>query len=86
MGCTTQLFLLSFAGLSHLFAAGLLPVCLPLPMLSAFGTKTVPPQPVFKALPALFESKDGKAREKVKDLVVSAHAQSTQGHLPSQRC
>lgn len=58
-------------------------------MLSAFGTKTVPPQPVFKALPALFESKDGKAREKVKDLVVSAPAQSTPAQsadvqLPSQ--
>ena len=39
-------------------------------MRSAFGTKVVPPQATFKALPALFESKDGKAREKVKDLVV----------------
>ena len=39
-------------------------------MRSAFGTKVVPPQATFKALPSLFESKDGKAREKVKDLVV----------------
>ncbi|GAX77872.1 hypothetical protein CEUSTIGMA_g5314.t1 [Chlamydomonas eustigma] len=37
---------------------------------SLFGTKTIPPQPILKALPALFDSKDGKAREKVKDLVV----------------
>lgn len=29
------------------------------------------PQPVLKALPPLFESKDGKARDKVKELVVS---------------
>jgi cytoskeleton-associated protein 5 len=37
---------------------------------SVFGTKVVDPKPLFKALPSLFESKDGKAREKVKDLLV----------------
>jgi hypothetical protein len=38
---------------------------------STFGTKVVLPQATFKALPVLFETKDGKAREKVKDLLVS---------------
>ncbi|KAG1659479.1 hypothetical protein FOA52_005506 [Chlamydomonas sp. UWO 241] len=37
---------------------------------AAFGTKVLDPKPLFKALPALFETKDGKAREKVKDLLV----------------
>ncbi|CAD7700615.1 unnamed protein product [Ostreobium quekettii] len=36
---------------------------------STFGTKVVPPQPILKALPPLFESRDAKAREKVKALV-----------------
>ncbi|KXZ46795.1 TOG1 protein [Gonium pectorale] len=35
-----------------------------------FGHRVVAPQPIIKALPALFESKDGKAREKVKEIVV----------------
>ena len=59
------------------------PFFLPLPALpsalrSAFGTKVVPPQATFKALPSLFESKDGKAREKVKDLVVSQPSPSNE--------
>ncbi len=29
------------------------------------------PKPVLKALPPLFETKDGKARDKAKELVVS---------------
>lgn len=37
---------------------------------SLFGHRVVTPQPIIKALPALFESKDGKAREKVKEIVV----------------
>ncbi|PNH12606.1 Protein MOR1 [Tetrabaena socialis] len=35
-----------------------------------FGHRVVTPNPILKALPALFESKDGKAREKVKEIVV----------------
>ncbi|EFJ44246.1 microtubule organizing protein mora [Volvox carteri f. nagariensis] len=38
--------------------------------LNLFGHRVVAPQPMIKALPALFESKDGKARDKVKDLVM----------------
>ncbi|GIL58886.1 hypothetical protein Vafri_13702 [Volvox africanus] len=38
--------------------------------LNLFGHRVVPPQPIMKALPSLFDSKDGKAREKVKDIVV----------------
>ncbi|GLC42611.1 hypothetical protein PLESTB_001118900 [Pleodorina starrii] len=38
--------------------------------LNFFGHRVVAPQPIIKALPALFESKDGKARDKVKELVV----------------
>ena len=46
-----------------------LKLCLP-HLFSSFGTKVVLPQSTFKALPVLFETKDGKAREKVKDLLV----------------
>ncbi len=42
-------------------------------MRSFFGAKVVPPQQVMKALPKLFETKDGKARDKVKDVVVRGH-------------
>ncbi|KAG2440105.1 hypothetical protein HXX76_004219 [Chlamydomonas incerta] len=35
-----------------------------------FGHRVVTPKPIIVALPALFESKDGKAREKVKEIVV----------------
>eukprot|EP00798_Chlamydomonas_sp_ICE-L_P001437 gene1437-32811_t len=41
-----------------------------LQLFSLFGAKVITPQPVLKALPKLFETKDGKARDKVKDLVV----------------
>lgn len=37
---------------------------------SAFGPKVVPVRPLFGALPALFEVKDGKARDKVKEITV----------------
>lgn len=37
---------------------------------SQFGTKVMEPKPVLKALPPLFDTKDGKARDKVKELVV----------------
>jgi len=34
-----------------------------------FGTKVVPPQPILKSLPPLFDTKDAKIRDKVKELV-----------------
>ena len=34
-----------------------------------FGTKVMTPQPILKALPPLFDSKDAKIRAKVKELV-----------------
>ncbi|KAJ9516595.1 hypothetical protein QJQ45_015220 [Haematococcus lacustris] len=37
---------------------------------SLFGVKVIIPQPVIKATPAVADSKDGKAREKAKELVV----------------
>lgn len=43
---------------------------MPIYVCSLFGHRVVTPQPIIKALPALFESKDGKAREKVKEIVV----------------
>lgn len=36
---------------------------------SQFGTKVMSPQPILKALPPLFDSKDAKIRAKVKELV-----------------
>eukprot|EP00198_Chlamydomonas_reinhardtii_P006227 XP_001695563.1 microtubule associated protein [Chlamydomonas reinhardtii] len=38
--------------------------------INLFGHRVVTPKPIMVALPALFESKDGKAREKVKEIVV----------------
>ncbi|KAG2491479.1 hypothetical protein HYH03_010264 [Edaphochlamys debaryana] len=38
--------------------------------LNLFGHRVVVPQPIIKALPALFEVKDNKARDKVKEIVV----------------
>ncbi|KAL6753732.1 armadillo-type protein [Haematococcus lacustris] len=38
--------------------------------ISLFGVKVIIPQPVIKATPAVADSKDGKAREKAKELVV----------------
>ncbi len=40
----------------------------------AFGAKVVPANTVLKALPPLFESKDAKARDKVKEIVVGCRA------------
>ena len=37
-----------------------------------FGTKVIQPKPIIAALPATFELKDLKARNKVKDIVVRA--------------
>ena len=48
---------------------------------SFFGAKVVPPQLVMKALPKLFETKDGKARDKVKDVVVRPGDHACVGHL-----
>ena len=50
-----------------------LPVVVPPADCSLFGTKVIVAQPVFKAVPGLFESKDGKARDKVKELLVQNH-------------
>lgn len=41
---------------------------------SVFGGRVVPGQALLKALPPLFESKDAKARERVKEIVVRGHA------------
>lgn len=38
----------------------------------AFGAKALPAQAILKALPPLFESKDAKARELAKLIVVSS--------------
>lgn len=55
---------------SFLLRAGSYP-CLRVSCLaSLFGHRVVTPKPIMVALPALFESKDGKAREKVKEIVV----------------
>lgn len=48
----------------------LLPCCTFWNLCRQFGAKVVPHQPILKAVPSLFESKDGKARDKVKELVV----------------
>lgn len=39
---------------------------------SLFGTKVIVPQPIIKAIPGVADSKDGKAREKAKELTVSS--------------
>lgn len=41
---------------------------------SSFGTPTVPVKQLIKELQSLFESKDVKARDKVKEIVVSCNA------------
>lgn len=44
----------------------------------SFGVPTFPVKQLIKDLQPLFESKDAKARDKVKEIVVSGHA-----HLPT---
>jgi len=47
---------------------------------SSFGTPTVPVKQLIKELQPLFESKDVKARDKVKEIVVSISTRSGAAH------